>query len=124
MRHPLPLANLLTGVGAALIAESAVALLIVPTALIAMYRLTTPLEDAWLAERFGRAYAEYCARVPALPRIALPSFAAVWAAIGSPGSASWLTGPRRLPAPAVAVALAAPGRLRARLPRPLALAGR
>lgn len=116
MRHPLPLANLLTGVGAALIAESAVALLIVPTALIAMYRLTAPLEDAWLAERFGRAYAEYCARVPALPRIALPSFAAVWAAIGSLGSASWLTVARRLPAVAVTLALAALAEFSERLP--------
>jgi steroid 5-alpha reductase family enzyme len=116
MRHPLPLANLLTGVGAALIAESAVALLVVPPALIAMYRLTAPLEDAWLAERFGRAYVEYCARVPALPRIALPSFAAVWSAIGALGSASWLTVARRLPAVAVTLALAALAELSERLP--------
>src|SRR5207237_964779 len=80
MRHPLPLANLLTGVGVALIAENALALIVVPTALIAMYRITVALEDAWLAERFGRAYLDYCARVPALPRIALPTFAAVWSA--------------------------------------------
>ena len=104
MRHPVPLANVLTGVGGALIAESGLALLLVPTALIAMYRVTVPLEDAWLAERLGRAYIDYCARVPALPRIALATFGAVWSAMGS---LSWMTLGRRLPATAVTLALAA-----------------
>jgi undecaprenyl-diphosphatase len=116
MRHPLPLANLLTGVGGALIAESGPALLVVPTALIAMYRITTPLEDAWLAERFGRAYDDYCARVPALPRVALASFAAVWSAIGLLGSTSWRTLVRRLPAVAGTLALAALAEMSERLP--------
>jgi undecaprenyl-diphosphatase len=116
MRHPLPLANLLTGIGAALIAESGLALMLVPTALIAMYRITVPLEDAWLAERFGRAYADYCARVPALPRIALPSFAAVWSATGSLGSTSWRTVVRRLPAVAGTLALAALAEMSERVP--------
>jgi protein-S-isoprenylcysteine O-methyltransferase Ste14 len=113
MRHPMPLANLLTGVGAALIAENGLAMLLVPTALIAMYRITTPLEDAWLAERFGRAYVEYCARVPALPRLGLPSFAAVWAAIAAlgPGGVlartSWRSVVWRLPSVATTLALAA-----------------
>ena len=117
MRHPLPLANMLTGTGAALIAESGLALLVVPTALIALFRVTAPLEDAWLAQRFGRAYAEYCARVPALPRIALASFAAVWSALGSVGSASWPTVARRLPAVGVTLALAALAEWSDRLPR-------
>jgi undecaprenyl-diphosphatase len=116
MRHPLPLANLLTGIGAALIAESGLALLLVPTALIAMYRITVPLDDAWLAERFGPAYVEYCARVPALPRVALASFAAVWAAMGSLGSTSWHTVVRRLPAVAVTLALAALAEMSERVP--------
>ena len=116
MRHPLPLANLLIGTGAALIAESGAALLLVPTALIALFRVTAPLEDAWLAQRFGRAYAEYCARVPALPRIALASFAAVWSALGSVGSASWPAVARRLPAVAVTLALAALAEWSDRLP--------
>lgn len=113
MRHPLPLANLLTGVGAALIAENGLAMLLVPTALIAMYRITTPLEDAWLAERFGHAYVDYCARVPALPRLALPSLAAVWSAIGALGpngvlaQTSWRALVWRLPAVAATLALAA-----------------
>jgi undecaprenyl-diphosphatase len=122
MRHPLPLANLLTGVGAALIAENGLAMLLVPTALIAMYRITTPLEDAWLAERFGHPYVEYCARVPALPRLALPSFAAVWAAIGALGPAgvlartSWRSIVWRLPAVAATLALAALAQLSERGP--------
>src|SRR2546430_15418209 len=80
MRHPVPLANLLTGVGVALIAESGPAVIVLPAALMAMYRITVPLDDAWLAERFGRAYIDYCARVPACPWVPLPTFAAVWAA--------------------------------------------
>jgi undecaprenyl-diphosphatase len=116
MRHPVPLANILTGIGGALIAESGLALLIVPTALIAMYRVTVPLEDAWLAERVGRTYVEYCARVPALPRIALASFAAVWSAVGSPGSASWATVARRLPAMATTLGLAAVAEVSERVP--------
>ena len=107
MRHPVPLANVLTGVGGAFIAESGLALLLVPTALIAMYRITVPLEDAWLADRSGRAYIDYCARVPPLPRIALPTFAAVWSAVGSLGSVSWATLARRLPATAVTLAVGA-----------------
>ena|GEM_PF-1919864 len=116
MRHPVPLANMLTGIGGALIAESALALLVVPTALIAMYRVTVPLEDAWMAERMGREYIDYCARVPALPRIALASFAAVWSAIASLGSTSWPTLARRLPALATTLALAAVAEMSERLP--------
>ena len=116
MRHPLPLANLLTGTGAALVAENGVALLLVPTALIALFRVTAPLEDAWLGERFGRAHADYCAHVPALPRIALATFAAVWSALGSVGSTSWASVARRLPAVAVTLALAALAEWSERLP--------
>jgi hypothetical protein len=75
-----------------------------------------PLEDAWLAERFGRTYIDYCARVPALPRIALASFAAVWSAIGSLGSMSWPTLVRRLPAMVLTLALAAVAEMSERLP--------
>jgi undecaprenyl-diphosphatase len=107
MRHPLPLANLMTGVGLALVAQSAVALLVVPAALIAMYRLTAPVEDGWLAERFGAAYVDYCARVPALPRVALATVAAVWSAVGSLRAASWPSVVRSLPAVGVTLALAA-----------------
>ena len=116
MRHPLSLANLLTGVGVALIAENGLALIVVPTALIAMYRVTVPLEDAWLAGRFGRAYVEYCGRVPALPRIALATFAAVWSAIGSIGSTSWRSVIRGLVAVAATLALAVLAEMSERLP--------
>ena len=113
MRHPLPLANLLTGVGVALIAENALALIVVPAVLIAMYRITVALEDAWLAERFGRAYLDYCARVPALPRIALPTFAAVWSAVGS---MSWRQDVRSLIAAAATLALAVLAEMSERIP--------
>ena len=116
MRHPLPLANLLTGAGVALIAENALALIVVPAALIAMYRITVALEDAWLAERFGRAYVDYCARVPALPRIALPTFAAVWSAVGSIASMSWRRDVGSLIAVAATLALAALAEMSERLP--------
>ena len=116
MRQPLPLANLLTGVGVALIAENALALIVVPAVLIAMYRITVALEDAWLAERFGRAYVDYCARVPALPRIALPTFAAVWSAVGSIGSMSWRQDVRSLVAVAATLALAVLAEMSERLP--------
>jgi hypothetical protein len=116
MRHPLPLANLLTGVGVALIAENALALIVVPAALIAMYRITVALEDAWLAERSGRAYLDYCARVPALPKIALLTFAAVWSAVGSIGSMSWRRDVRSLIAVAATLALAVLAEMSERLP--------
>jgi hypothetical protein len=68
--------------------------------------VTVPLDDAWLAERFGRAYIDYCARVPPLPRVGLTTFAAVWSAMGSLGSLSWTALARRLPATVVTLALA------------------
>ena len=117
MRHPMPLANFVTAVGLAFIAQSTLALLVVPPALIAMYRVTVPLDDAWLAERFGDAYANYAARVPALPRIALASFAAVWSAIASVRSASWATIVRSVPAVAATLALAVLAELSESWPR-------
>jgi len=116
MRHPLALANLLTGVGVALIAESALALVALPAGLIAMYRVTTPLEDAWLTERFGATYIDYCARVPAVPRLGLESMAAVWSAILALGSISWPALVSRLPAVAATLALAAVAALSERVP--------
>jgi len=116
MRHPVPLANLLTGVGVALIAESGPALIVLPAALIAMYRITVPLDDAWLAERFGRAYIDYCARVPALPRVTLRTFAAVWSAMASLGSTSRRTLVRGLMAAAGTLALATLAEMSERLP--------
>src|SRR5207249_12305555 len=63
MRHPVPLANLLTGVGVGLIAENGPALIVLPAALMAMYRITVPLDVACPAVRFWRAYFDSCARV-------------------------------------------------------------
>ncbi|PYN20885.1 MAG: hypothetical protein DMD76_22995 [Candidatus Rokuibacteriota bacterium] len=116
MRHPVPLANLLTGVGVALIAENGPALIVLPAALMAMYRITVPLDDAWLAERFGRAYIDYCARVPAWPRVTLTTFAAVWSAMASLGTPSRRTVVRGLVAAAGTLALAALAEMSERLP--------
>ena len=113
MRHPLELANLLTGVGVVLIAQSGPGLIVVPAALIAMYRLTVPLEDAKLAERFGRAYAEYRHRVPVFPRFTLTTLAATWSAMGG---ASWRALVRGLPAVAVTLALAVLAEMSERVP--------
>jgi undecaprenyl-diphosphatase len=116
MRHPIPFANLLTGVGVALIAESGPALIVLPAALIALSRITVPLDDVWLAERFGRAYIDYCARVPALPRLTLTTFAAVWSAMASLGSTSPRALVRGLMAAAGTLALAALAEMSERLP--------
>ncbi|PYM88191.1 MAG: hypothetical protein DME13_03195, partial [Candidatus Rokuibacteriota bacterium] len=63
--------------------------------------------------RFGRAYVDYCARVPALPRIALPTFAAVWSAVGS---MSWRQDVRSLIAAAATLALAVLAEMSERIP--------
>jgi protein-S-isoprenylcysteine O-methyltransferase Ste14 len=107
MRHPFPLATLLTGVGVVVLAENGPGLIAVPAALIAMYRVVIPYEDTLLAARFGRAYGHYCARVPALPRFTLTALAAAGAAIRGAGSTSWWALVRQIPAVAGTAALAA-----------------
>ena len=64
VRHPVYIANGLVGVGVGLIAENALALLILPAITCLLYRLIVPAEEAQLRDRFGTAYANYCARVP------------------------------------------------------------
>lgn len=68
-RHPLSLGNLLIGVGIMMLAESGPGLVLVPSMLILIFRVTVPFEEAHLLERCGRRYAEYCERVPRLPRL-------------------------------------------------------
>jgi protein-S-isoprenylcysteine O-methyltransferase Ste14 len=69
MRHPLSLGNLLIGIGIMLFAESGPGLVLIPTMMILMFRVTIPFEEARLSERFGGRYAEYCGRVPRFPRL-------------------------------------------------------
>lgn len=107
MRHPFSLATLLTGVGVVLLAENGPGLVVVPAALIAIYRVVVPLEEGLLAARFGRAWADYCARVPSLPRLTPATFAALGQALRGPGSTSWRPLVRQLPAVAGTLALAA-----------------
>ena len=53
MRHPVPLSTLLIGVGLVLLAESGLGLTMIPALLIALFRITIPLEEAHLARRCG-----------------------------------------------------------------------
>jgi len=76
MRQPLALSTLLIGVGLVLLAESGPGLLLVPVALIMMYRITIPFEEAHLVARFGQACVDYCASVLRFPRATVPMFAA------------------------------------------------
>ena len=75
----------------------------------------TPQLALWRSE-FGRAYTDYCARVPAVPRLGLESFAAVWSAIAALGSISWPALVSRLPAVAGTLALAALAAISERVP--------
>ncbi|HEV8585320.1 MAG TPA: phosphatase PAP2 family protein [Methylomirabilota bacterium] len=116
MRHPIPLATLLTGVGVVLLAENGPGLVVVPAALIALYRLVVPYEDALLAARFGPAHAEYCRRVLALPRFAPATLAAPALALRGVDGTSWRTLVRQMPAVAATAALAALAELSEYLP--------
>ena len=68
MRHPLIVGNVLISVGVAVFADHGLGLILIPVALVLLYRFTVPFEEARLAERFGARYAEYRARVPLVPR--------------------------------------------------------
>jgi protein-S-isoprenylcysteine O-methyltransferase Ste14 len=104
MRQPLALSTLLIGVGLVLLAESGPGLLLVPVALIMMYRITIPLEEACLVARFGQAYVDYCASVPRFPRATAPMLAAA-SAVLLPGSPRWRSIRQELPALATTLAL-------------------
>lgn len=104
MRQPLALSTLLIGVGLVLLAESGPGLLLVPVALIMMYRITIPLEEAHLVARFGQPYVDYCASVPRFPRATVPMFAAASAVFLS-GSPRWRSIRQELPALATTLAL-------------------
>jgi membrane-associated phospholipid phosphatase len=106
MRHPRLLANLLTAVGVVLLAESGPGLVVIPAALVAMYRLTLPIEDAAFRERFGAAYLAYRERVPSLPRLDRASLAALRSGLRELGMTSWGSLARALPAIATSAALA------------------
>jgi protein-S-isoprenylcysteine O-methyltransferase Ste14 len=117
MRHPLSLANLLTGVGVVLMAESGLGLVLIPAALVALYRLTVPFEDAHLAERFGREYADYRARVPAFAPPTRATLAAARSALRAEGPVSWRSVVWALPTVAVTLALALLAEVSEGLPR-------
>jgi protein-S-isoprenylcysteine O-methyltransferase Ste14/membrane-associated phospholipid phosphatase len=64
VRHPIYVANALIGIGVALLAENAAALLVIPAVTCVLYRLIVPVEELRLREVFGPAYETYRARVP------------------------------------------------------------
>jgi undecaprenyl-diphosphatase len=77
MRHPLWLAQCLIVLGIALLAESGPGFILLVGVVILVHRLTVPEEEQRMAERFGRGYADYCGRVPVLPRLTPSALRAV-----------------------------------------------
>jgi undecaprenyl-diphosphatase len=67
MRHPRQVVYVLIGLGLAALAESSLGLILIPAVLITMYRVVAHVEETRLADRYGAAYAEHCARVPLVP---------------------------------------------------------
>jgi protein-S-isoprenylcysteine O-methyltransferase Ste14 len=64
VRHPMYVAHALIGLGAALLAESVPALIVIPAVTCVLYRLIVPAEEMRLRAVFGDAYDAYRARVP------------------------------------------------------------
>ena len=62
-RNPIYVADALSYLGACLVLDNAWALLMLPVVLVATYRLVIRHEEAYLADLFGRAYADYRRRV-------------------------------------------------------------
>ena len=67
IRHPRQVVYVLIGAGLAVLAESALGLIFIPAILIMVYRVVAHVEETRLAEQYGAAYAEQCARVPLVP---------------------------------------------------------
>jgi len=69
-RHPLYLCSLLLALGLAVISENLLILILAVVYFAVQYRITIRHEEAVLAEAFGRAYKDYCGRVPCFfPRL-------------------------------------------------------
>lgn len=63
-RNPLYLGNLLIAAGLVLIADSPAWFLVVLPLTVGMYCAMVLAEEAFLTERFGQTYLDYCQRVP------------------------------------------------------------
>jgi len=107
MRHPVPLSTLLIGVGLVLLAENGPGLTLIPAILIAMFRITIPLEEVRLVQRCGSEYTRYCERVPRWPRPRRALFAAAVSAMFTSGSGRWQCVVQELPAVVTTLVLAA-----------------
>lgn len=62
-RNPIYLGDLLVYVGVALVAGTWWPIVLLPVPLLVMERFVIAREEAYLGDRFGEAYAAYCARV-------------------------------------------------------------
>ena len=85
-RNPLYLGNLGITLGLCLVAHDPVVLLLTLALFALQYRAIIAVEEAFLGERFGAAYTEFCARVPrfwptlaAAPPAIAPAFS--WARV-------------------------------------------
>lgn len=86
VRHPLYLANFIIMVGVCLAANNLVVIATALPAMAALYTVVVRHEEASLSQRFGQAWIEYAARVPAfipcrlgpIPRITLARRAFRW----------------------------------------------
>jgi protein-S-isoprenylcysteine O-methyltransferase Ste14 len=89
MRQPVALSTFLIGIGVVLLAESGPGLILIPAMLIALFRVTIPLEETHLARHCGSAYSGYCQRVPRWPRPGPTIVAATRSAIAMTGPLRW-----------------------------------
>lgn len=86
VRHPIYIANVLVGVGIALIAENLLALVVIPSMMCMFYRLVVHVEEATFRARWGREYDLYCAEVPRwfprhAPKVPVSGDRMTWAAV-------------------------------------------
>jgi undecaprenyl-diphosphatase len=107
MRQPVLLGTVLIAVGVVLLAESGPGLILIPAMLIIVSRVAIQAEEAHLAKRCGREYAEYCRRVPRWPRPRRALFVAVASAMCSGGSGRWRCIVQELPTVVTTLVLAA-----------------
>jgi len=78
-RNPLYLGNLAITLGLCLVAHDALLLAAVAALFFVQYRAIVAAEERFLGERFGAAYARWCAKVPRFwPRLARPGSARPW----------------------------------------------
>jgi hypothetical protein len=107
MRQPVLLGTFLIAGGVVLLAESGPGLILIPAMLIVVSRVAIRAEEAHLANRCGREYAEYCQRVPRWPRPRRALLVTAASAVCATGSARWRCIVQELPTVVTTLVLAA-----------------